>query len=142
MEIIRLRENGVDVLVEKRVGQIQLHGLLEDVMNASDQVYKVIRHAEKNRQEEQAAELTVSMVEWCFLDNTCSNDLIKYPPDINLQLEKALRFQESRTSFLDAQGKRYIVDLTTYEEYPEDDISDIVKVIRRSKLNGMWFWQT
>lgn len=142
MEIIKLRENGVVVLVEKRVGQIKLHGLLEDVMNASEKVYKVIRHAEMNRQQEQAAELTVSMVEWCFLDNTGSNDLIKYPPDINLQLEKALSFQEPRTSFLDDQGKKYIVDLTTYEEYPEDDTRDIVKVIRRSKLNGMWFWQT
>lgn len=132
-----MKKNGVDVSVESRVGRIQLHGLLEDVMNASEMIHKVIRDAEKNRQEKQAAELMASMVEWCFLDTTVGNDLTKYPPAINMQLEKALRNQETRTSFLDAQGKKYIVDLTTYEEYPEDDVTDTVKVIRKSKLDGM-----
>ena len=131
----------MDVSVESRVGRIQLHGLLEDVMNATEKIHKVIRAAEKNRQEKQAAELMASMVEWCFLDTTAGNDLTKYPPDINMQLEKALRNQETRTSFKDAQGKKYIADLTTYEEYPEDDTSDTVKVIRKSKLDGMWFCQ-
>nr|XP_022324016.1 zinc-binding protein A33-like [Crassostrea virginica] len=137
MEIIRLRQNGVDVSVEKRVGQIRLHGLLDDVINASEKVYKVIRDAEKNLQEKQAAELLASMVEWCFLDTTDSNNLTVYPPNISMQLEKAFVNQETKVSFLDDQGKKYIVDLTTYEEYPEDDTRDIVKVIRRSKLDGM-----
>ena len=106
-------------------------------MNASEMIHKVIRDAEKNRQEKQAAELMASMVEWCFLDTTAGNNLNKYPPHLNLQLEKALRNQETRTSFLDDQGKRYVVDLTTYEEYPEDDPLDTVKVIRKSKLDGM-----
>ena len=129
----------MDVSVESRVGRIQLHGLLEDVMNASEMIHKVIRDAEKNLQEKQAAELMASMVEWCFLDTTGSNDLNKYPPHLNMQLEKALRNQETRTSFLDDQGKRYFVDLTTYEEYPEDDPTDTVKVIRKSKLDGMCY---
>lgn len=110
-------------------------------MNASEKVYQMIRRAESIRQEQQAADLMASMVEWCFLDPSASNDLTKYPSNISLQLEKALRKQETRTSFKDGEGKNYIVDLTTYEEYPEDDPTDTVKVIRKSKLDGMCLYQ-
>lgn len=131
------KDFGVDVNVETRIGRITLHGLIEDVMDASEKVHNIIRKAEAIQQDKQAAEMMADMVEWCFLDtSTVPSKLEKYPANINLQLEKALRKQESKTSFCDAQGNRYIVDLTSYEEYPEGDDTDIVKVIRKSKIDG------
>lgn len=132
------KAHDVDVSVETRIGRITVRGLLEDVMNASEKVYQIIRKAEAIQQEKQSVEMMADLVEWCFLD-ACSvpTTLEKYPPNINLQLEKALRKQESKTTFCDDKGVKYIVDFTTYEEYPESDRSDIVKVIRKSKFDGL-----
>lgn len=132
------KAHNVDVSVETRIGRITVRGLLEDVLNASEKVHQMIRKAEAIQQEKQSVEMMADLVEWCFLD-ACSvpSKLEKYPPHINLQLEKALRKQESKTTFCDAQGVKYIVDFTTYEEYPESDRSDIVKVIRKSKFDGL-----
>lgn len=138
MKIKQLKETyDVDVTVEPRIGRIVVKGLMEDVMNASDKVHEVIRRADAVQQEKQAAEIMADMVEWCFIEITSKGQqLEKYPPDINMQLEKALRNQESDISFRDRDGKRYIVDLTTYEEYPEDDKTDVVKVIRKNKIDS------
>jgi hypothetical protein len=127
----------VDVTIEPRIGRIIVHGLMEDVMDAADKVHAVIRRADAARQEKQAAEIMADMVEWCFLEITPKGQQLEnYPPDINMKLEKALRNQESEISFFDSQGKRYIVDLTNYEEYPEDDKTDVVKVIRKNKIDS------
>lgn len=134
------KAHDVDVSVETRIGRITVRGLVEDVMNASEKVHQMIRKAEAIQQEKQAAEMMSAMVEWCFLDaGSIPSKLEKYPPNINLQLEKALRKQEPKTSFCDSQGVKYIVDFTTYEEYPESDPSDSVKVIRKSKIDGSSF---
>lgn len=127
----------VDVNVETRIGRITLQGLIEDVMDASEKVNNIIRKAEAIPQEMQAAKMMADMVEWCFLDtSTVPSRLEKYPANINLQLEKALRKQESETSFCDVQGMKYIVDLTSYEEYPEGDRTDVVKILRKSNISG------
>lgn len=57
-EIEKIQKDfGVDVNVETRIGRITLHGLIEDVMNASEKVHNMIRKAETIRQEKQAAEM-------------------------------------------------------------------------------------
>lgn len=130
----------VNVKVENRIGRITLQGLVQDVMNASEKVHYIIRKAETEKQkqhEKQAAEMVANTVEWCFLNaGSVPPQLEKYPAHINLQLEKALRNMASKTSFCDAQGNIYIVDLTSYEEYPEGDEKDAVKVLRKSKASG------
>lgn len=134
------KAHDVDVSVETRIGRITVHGLIEDVMNAPEKVHQMIWKActEAIQQEKQAAEMMAAMVEWCFLDaSSIPSKLQKYPSNINLQLEKALRKQEPKTSFCDSQGVKYIVDFTTYEEYLESDPSDSVKVIRKSKIDGL-----
>ncbi|XP_061194487.1 protein mono-ADP-ribosyltransferase PARP14-like [Saccostrea echinata] len=142
-EIQQLKDKfDVDVTVEKRVGRIILQGLTSDIMEASEKVHKLLRQADAVRQEKQAAEMMASMVEWCFIEITSAGQKLEpYPPEINMQLEKALRKQESEISFKDAQGVKYIVDLAAYEEYPESDPTDIVKVIRKNKISGSNFEQ-
>ncbi|XP_062611964.1 protein mono-ADP-ribosyltransferase PARP14-like [Saccostrea cucullata] len=142
-EIQQLKEKlDVDVTVEKRVGRIILQGLTSDIMEASEKVHRLLRQADAVRQEKQAAEMMASMVEWCFIEITNTGQKLEpYPADINMQLEKALRKQEAKASFKDAQGNKYIVDLAAYEEYPESDPTDIVKVIRKNKISGSNFEQ-
>lgn len=142
-ELHKLQKDfGVDVNVETRIGRITLHGLMKDVMNASEKVCYMIRKAEAIQQEKQAAEMMADMVIWCFLDtDSVPPKLEKYPANINLQLEKALRKQESKTSFCDAQGNIYIVDLTSYEENPEGDRTDVVKILRKSNISGEFIYE-
>lgn len=81
--------------------------------------------------------MIVSMVEWCFFDiGSVFFKLEKYLLYINLKLEKVLWNQEFSIFFKDFDGNEYIVDLIIYEEYFEGDRKDVVKVIRRSKIDG------
>lgn len=134
-EILKIQEDFcVDVNVEARIGRITLHGFEEDVSNAIDKVHAINRNAVAAQE---AEKMMASMVEWCFLDaSNVSSKLKKYPANINLQLEKALMKLESKTSFCDAQGNTKIVDLTSYEEYSERDETNVVKVIRKCKIEG------
>lgn len=140
IEIGKLQNDlGVEVRVETRLGRITVQGLIEDVMSASDKINNMIRKADAIQQEKQAAEMIANMVEWCFLDtSSVPPKLEKYPSHINLQLEKALRNQDASTAFKDSDGNEYIVDLTAYEEYPKGDRKDVVKVIRKSKIDGLY----
>lgn len=137
-KILKIQEDFcVDVHLEARIGRITLHGFKEDFSNAIDKVHVIIRNAVAEQEEQKAEKMMASMVEWCFLDaNTVPSILEKYPANINLQLEKALRKHESKTSFCDAQGNTYIVDLTSYEEYSESDETNVVKVLRKCKIEG------
>ncbi|CAG2200839.1 PARP10_14_15 [Mytilus edulis] len=65
---------------------------------------------------------------------TRKKKLFEYPSDVNLILESALKEQKTEASFSDTNGNKYIVDLNAYEEYPADDPTDKVQVLRKSKL--------
>jgi hypothetical protein len=39
-------------------------------------------------------------------------------------------------SFYSQDGSKYVIDLNSYEEYPEDDPKDSVQVLRKSKIKG------
>ncbi|KAK3094887.1 hypothetical protein FSP39_007507 [Pinctada imbricata] len=132
-------ESSFDVAVnfEKRIGRIRIEGLPEDLMSATDKIHIMIRKADNKRQEEAEAQLLADMVEWCFIDVTSDGQTLeKYPPSINRLLERALRKQESAATFTDNQGVEYVVDFQNYEEYPKNDPTDTVTVIRRSKVDG------
>lgn len=57
---------------------------------------------------------------------------------INMHLENAYKGTSSRTDvdFPDSKGNIYIIDLKSMTEYPKNDPSDKVDVIRREKIEG------
>ena len=49
-----------------------------------------------------------------------------------------MKDQKKNVSFNDADGFEYIIDLDDYVEFPADDPTDKVKVLRKSKLVGLY----
>ncbi|CAG2232384.1 PARP10_14_15 [Mytilus edulis] len=95
----------------------------------------IIKTAEQAKQTRQKAKLVTDMVQWHYMsEDKGEKKLVEYPPEVNLILEIALKDQKTDASFYDQNGNRYIVDFNSYEEYPADDPTDKVQVLRKSKL--------
>ncbi|VDI06302.1 poly [ADP-ribose] polymerase 10/14/15 [Mytilus galloprovincialis] len=105
-----------------------------------DEVHKILRDFDRQRQKQQHAKLVADMVQWYFISvEDTGQKLEEYPAEVNLLLEQALKNNEPQAFFLDNSGNKYIVDFNTYEEYPEDDPSDTVAVLRKSKMTDSAF---
>jgi hypothetical protein len=127
----------VDIELNKRVGRIKIRGLPENLSEAVGDVHKIILDVARQKQKHQHAQLVKDMVQWYFISvEDTGQTLEEYPAEVNLTLEQALKNNEPQAFFLDNNGNKYIVDFTTYEEYPEDDHSDTVAVLRKSKMTG------
>lgn len=97
----------------------------------------IIKTAEQAKQTRQKAKLVTDMVQWHYMsEDKGEKKLVEYPPEVNLILETTLKDQKTDASFYDQNGNRYIVDFNSYEEYPADDPTDKVQVLRKSKLVG------
>ncbi|VDI06300.1 Hypothetical predicted protein [Mytilus galloprovincialis] len=105
-----------------------------------DEVHKIVRDIDRQKQKQQHAKLVADMVQWCFIvvENT-GHKLEEYSAEVNLLLEQALKNNEPQAFFLDNSGNKYIVDFTSYEEFPENDPSDTVAVLRKYKMTGCAF---
>ena len=134
-------EYDVELELKERVGRIIIKGLIENISDALDEVHKIIKDVDRQKQKQQHARLVADMVQWYFISvEDTGQKLEEYPPEVNLILEQALKNNDQQAFFLDNSGNKYIVDFTTYEEFPEDDPSDTVAVLRKSKLTGILLW--
>ncbi|XP_071137975.1 protein mono-ADP-ribosyltransferase PARP14-like [Mytilus edulis] len=125
----------VTVNVDKTNEKITIKGMTKFVATAMDKVNDIVRKAEQGKQNIQKATLVKDIAQWYFMDdNNGKTDLKEYPDDVTVILETALMKQEPQAFFLDSDGNKYIVDFDSYEEYPADDPTDRVKVLRKSKL--------
>ena len=127
----------VDIELHKRLGRIVIRGLPENLSEAVGDVHKIILDVDRQKQKHQHAQLVKDMVQWYFISvEDTGQTLEEYPPEVNLTLEQALKNNDPQAFFLDNNGNKYIVDFTTYEEFPENDPMDIVAVLRKSKMTG------
>ncbi|CAG2225270.1 PARP10_14_15 [Mytilus edulis] len=125
----------VEIEFNRRIGRIKVRGLIENLSEAMDDVHKILRDFDRQKQKQQHAKLVADMVQWYFISvEDTGQKLEEYPAEVNLLLEQALKNNEPQAFFLDNSGNKYIVDFTDYEEYPEDDPSDTVAVLRKSKM--------
>lgn len=140
-KIIKLEETcEVEIDFNKRIGRIKVRGLIENLSEAMDEVHKILRDVDRQRQKQQHAKLVADMVQWYFISvEDTGQKLEEYPAEVNLILEQALKKNEPQAFFLDNSGNKYIVDFNNYEEYPEDDPSDTVAVLRKSKMTDSAF---
>ncbi|XP_071171106.1 uncharacterized protein [Mytilus edulis] len=130
--IIRKLEETCEVEIEfdKKMGRIKVRGLIENLSEAVDEFHKILRDVDRQKQTQQHAMLVADMVQWYFISEQKQE---KYPPEVNLILEQALKNNDRQASFYDNSENKYIVDLNTYTEFPENDPNDIVTVLRKSK---------
>lgn len=107
--------------------------------DAVSEANEIIRSADREKQTKQKAKIVTDMVQWYYMEQDKAKNkttLKEYPSEVNLILETALKDQKPTASFYSHDGSKYIVDLNSYEEYPDDDPTDSVKVLRKSKLVG------
>jgi hypothetical protein len=139
-DVNKLAETGkVKVVIDKVNGKIKLQGLLSNVSDAVSEANDIIRLADHAKQTGQIEKIVTDMVQWYYLEEDKAKNkttLKEYPPEVNLILETALKDQKSMVSFYSQDGSKYVIDLNSYEEYPEDDPTDLVQVLRKSKLKG------
>ncbi|XP_071137980.1 protein mono-ADP-ribosyltransferase PARP14-like isoform X2 [Mytilus edulis] len=135
-EVKNLEASGkIKVTLDTTKGEIKIRGLKHHISEAFDEVHHIIRDAERAKQTMQKAKLVTDMVQWYYMEeDKGKKKLVEYPSDVNLILESALKEQKTEASFSDTTGNKYIVDLNAYEEYPADDPTDKVQVLRKSKL--------
>ncbi|CAC5424291.1 Protein mono-ADP-ribosyltransferase PARP15 [Mytilus coruscus] len=125
----------VDVTVDTGKGEITLRGFTKHVSDAMEHANHIIKTAEQAKQTRQKAKLVTDMVQWHYMEeDKGEKKLVEYPPEVNLILETALKDQKTDASFYDQNGNRYVVDFNSYEEYPADDPTDKVQVLRKFKL--------
>lgn len=124
--------------MEKSKGELQISGTPENIASALDRVYELLRDVDREKHSEQEAELIADIVKWCFIDRTKTGDKLEvYPPHINRLLEKAYKRQEQKVSFKDNSGNTYCVDLDYFEVYSEQNPKTRMKVLRKSKIEGL-----
>lgn len=66
------------------------------------------------------------------------NELVEYPGNMNLIIEKAYRNQDKEVRFMDDGGTEYTINFNNMEEYPTVDKSDVITVTRRDKIKGSY----
>ncbi|VDH94340.1 Hypothetical predicted protein, partial [Mytilus galloprovincialis] len=140
-KVMKLEETcEVEIEIDKRICRIKVRGLIENLSEAMDKVHKISRDLDRQKQKQNHAKLVADMVQWYVISvEDTGQKLEGYPAEVNLLLEQAFLNNEPQAFFLDNSGNKYIVDLTNYEEYPEDDPSDTVAVLRKSKMTGSGF---
>lgn len=127
----------IDVNIDKDGGMAFLHGTKDDISAASDMYHKIIREAERGLQDKLQAKLISDYVRWYYVDNSDDKkELIEYPDNINLIIEKAYRNQDKEVKFRDDGGTEYAINFNNMEEYPTVDKTDVTTVTRRDKIKG------
>lgn len=66
------------------------------------------------------------------------NELIEYPDNINLIIEKAYCNKDKEVRFKDDGGTEYAINFNNMTEYLTSDKTDITAVIRRVKTKGFY----
>lgn len=127
----------IDVTIDKGKKMVTLHGTKEALLDATDHVHNLLRDADRNKQAKLEAELVSDIVQWYFVDNADGkNELVDYPKNINLLVEKAYRNKQPDVKFTDQAGTEYTINFNNMEEFPSDDTSDVTTVTRRDKIKG------
>lgn len=97
------------------------------------------QNSELGLQNKLQAKLISDNAQWYFVDDyTAENELIEYPDNINLIIEKAYRNQDKEVKFADDGGTDYAINFNNMTEYPTVDKTDITTVIRRVKTKGFY----
>ncbi|XP_053389477.1 protein mono-ADP-ribosyltransferase PARP14-like, partial [Mercenaria mercenaria] len=130
------KESNVQINTDVTSGKIQITGLAENLMNASDKIHGIMRDAATQEKQRETAEIMSCLVQWFYIEITeeCGQKLVEYDKTLNFKIENAFKLQEPTYSFVADDKRKYILDFKKMEEYAADNIEDTVNVIRRDLL--------
>ncbi|XP_064602045.1 protein mono-ADP-ribosyltransferase PARP14-like [Liolophura sinensis] len=126
----------VTIKIEKRLGRIRIQGLPTDVMTTFQIITTIFKEIDRMVHETKTSEVVAGIVQWYYMEcNPTSTSvaipLTKYDNQLNMVLEKAFLQKEKMKVLTADDGCQYCYDFEAMEEYPDDDPSDRVKMIRK-----------
>lgn len=62
------QSHNVEVKIQPFAGRIIIDGMHADVFDAASEINKLIRDADRYRQQAQQASMLANMVQWCYLE--------------------------------------------------------------------------
>ena len=131
----------VDVKVDKRGARIVVSGTSKNVLAAQDAIHKQCREYQKEKNTKIEADILYNQIRWHFEEITATEvKQIEYGKNPNLKIETAYKASKDSVELKDSEGKIYVVDFKDLVEYPKDDKTDKVRVIRKDILKGMVYF--
>ncbi|XP_053407776.1 protein mono-ADP-ribosyltransferase PARP14-like isoform X2 [Mercenaria mercenaria] len=125
------RQFHLEMQLESAKGHIQISGIASNVMSASDKIHRIMRDAVSLEQAKHCAALMSNLVQWSYIETgETGQSLIPYDKDLNYKIETAYISKAPNVKFSSNKTK-YVVDFNKMEEYPADDMTDVVTVLRR-----------
>ncbi|WAR21775.1 PAR15-like protein [Mya arenaria] len=134
-------ENNVEYTLSG--GTIKIVGLIQNMINVTDDIYSSLRDAAKIEQDHNAAMILKDIIQWYWIEQTEMEDELKpYEMMLNYQIEQAFKAQEDKFTYTD-NGEMVIVDFKNCSEYcqskpDEKDIilrKDLIKAPSRCNLS-------
>ncbi|XP_052099782.1 protein mono-ADP-ribosyltransferase PARP14-like isoform X2 [Mytilus californianus] len=130
----------VQMTIDQVNSTVTLYGILDDVMNAKQEVFDALRKFAHTRHCKAEAAIIKEQVQWYFKDLSDKGlpVLTPYPDEINMYLETGYKGESGRkeVEFKDDQGEEYVIVLKDMMEYVKNDRSNKVEVLRREKIQG------
>ncbi|XP_063432102.1 protein mono-ADP-ribosyltransferase PARP14-like isoform X2 [Mytilus trossulus] len=130
----------VQMTIDQVNGNVTLYGILDDVMNAKQEVFDALRKFAHTRHCKAEAAIIKEQVQWYFKDLSDKGlpVLTEYPDEINMYLETGYKGESGRkeVEFKDDQGEEYVIVLKDMMEYVKNDRKNKVEVLRREKIQG------
>ncbi|XP_052771701.1 protein mono-ADP-ribosyltransferase PARP14-like isoform X3 [Mya arenaria] len=119
-------ENNVEYTLSG--GTIKIVGLIQNMINVTDDIYSSLRDAAKIEQDHNAAMILKDIIQWYWIEQTEMEDELKpYEMMLNYQIEQAFKAQEDKFTYTD-NGEMVIVDFKNCSEYCQSkpDEKDII----------------
>lgn len=131
----------VNTNIDKNAGIIIIKGPKRFVLDAQTLFYKQLQKFECRRQQEEEAETLYQLIQWHFQEVTNEGiALTPYDKMTNLKIENAYKQKQSSIELFDnVEGKVYVVNFSSLEEYDKHNKEDSTVVVRKDILKGKKF---
>ncbi|XP_052771698.1 protein mono-ADP-ribosyltransferase PARP14-like [Mya arenaria] len=112
-------------------GVIQIVGVMQNVVNVTDDIYASLRDAAKIEQDQNAAMILKDIVQWYWIEQTEMEDELKpYEMMLNYQIEQAFKAQKDNFTYTD-NGEEVVVDFKNCSEYCKSKPGEKDTIIRK-----------
>jgi len=130
----------VEMKLDQKEGIIVIKGERSNVLDAKSEIQKLLLRFSKDRHDTEHAKSLKDTIEWVYEELVDSTPSYKpYGELISYRMEIAYKNDEKTFYFYD-KGAEYVIDFDKWEEYPQSDRANIVRVMRREVFKGLLYF--
>ncbi|XP_076460377.1 protein mono-ADP-ribosyltransferase PARP14-like [Babylonia areolata] len=133
-----VNKHKVEITVQIARGRVVVDGLQTNVFEAMQDISNILRLVERGRQELQSASMLANMVQWSYLEVTTKGvKAVEYEQKENHIIEIAYQNRKKNAEITDIDKNVFVIDFDSMMEYPKDNPSDTVGVLRQDKIKEL-----